>query len=125
MTGSPRKTIAARLIGDLLDDDFVLEQMAHDPDAGASAAGTRYDRASYLELLGHVRQLTREGMNLAIERMVEEDDEVAVFGTSNAVSPGGWHYRNAYCWLITFRNAQVSRMREYYDTALGARLLEG
>jgi ketosteroid isomerase-like protein len=136
MTESPRKAIAARLIaaagqGDadavaaLIADDFVLEQMVHDPDAGGSAAGTSYNRASYLELLGYVRQLTRDGMNLAIERMVEEDGEVAVFGTSDAVSPGGWHYRNAYCWLLTFREGKVLRMREYYDTALGARLLEG
>jgi ketosteroid isomerase-like protein len=64
-------------------------------------------------------------MNLAIERIIVEDDDVVVFGTSDAVSPGGWSYRNAYCWHLTWRDGRFSRMREYFDTALANRLLEG
>jgi ketosteroid isomerase-like protein len=136
MTQSPRKTIAGALIaragqGDaasvepLITDDFVLEQMVRDPEQGTSAAGTTYGRAEYLGFLGAVREMTQSGMNLAVELMVEEGDHVAVFGTSDAASPSGWRYRNAYCWHLVFRGEQVSRMREFYDTALGHRLLQG
>jgi len=136
MVKSRRKQLASRLIdaagkGDaaivdsLIADDFVLEQMVRDPATHTSSAGTCYDRATYLGFLGAVRQMTRDGMHLAIELIVEEGDELAVFGTSDAVSPSGWSYRNSYCWRITFRGEQVVRMREYYDTALGNRLLAG
>jgi ketosteroid isomerase-like protein len=136
MATSPRKLLAARLLdaagnGDaavvatLIAEDFVLEQMVRDPETHASPAGTSYDRATYLGFLGAVRQMTRDGMHLSIETMIEEGEELAVFGSSNAVSPSGWHYRNAYCWRLTFRGDQIVRMREYYDTALGNRLLAG
>lgn len=134
MSGTIRKGIARRLIqgagqGDLaavellISPDFVLEQMLRDPDTATTAAGTRYDRSSYLGFLGAVKSLTREGMNLSIDLLVEEGDNLVVFGTSNAISPSGWHYRNAYCWHLSFAGNQVERMREYFDTTLGARLL--
>lgn len=129
-----RREIATRLLaaagqGDmavvepLITEDFVLEQMVRDADAATAPAGTRYDRASYLGFLGAVQALTRSGMNLAFDRVIEDGDDVVVFGTSDAVSPGGWTYRNAYCWHLVFRADQVALMREYFDTALGARLL--
>ncbi|MBU6269046.1 MAG: nuclear transport factor 2 family protein [Sphingomonadales bacterium] len=136
MSASPRKQAAARLLaaagqGDmatvaaLIGDDFVLEQMVRDPETHTSAAGTAYDRATYLGFLGAVLAMTRDGMNLTIDAMLEEGDEIAVFGTSNAVSPSGWGYRNAYCWRLAFRGERITRMTEYFDTALGNRLLAG
>lgn len=131
-----RKELATRLLaaagqGDLaavdplLAEDFVLEQMVRDPDAATAPAGTRYDRATYLGFLGAVSAMTRGGMNLAFDRIIEDGDEVVVFGTSDAVAPSGWSYRNAYCWRIGFRGDRVVSMHEYYDTALGARLIAG
>lgn len=136
MPVSTRKDIARRLLSaagqgeiaavePLLADDFVLEQMVRDADAETAPAGTRYGRSSYLGFLGAVNALTRDGMNLAFDLVVEDGDTVIVFGTSDAVAPSGWRYRNAYCWRLAFTGAQVSSMREYYDTALGERLLAG
>lgn len=133
MTGS-RKEIAQRLLaaagqGDiavvepLISDDFVLEQMVRDPDTGTGPAGTRYDRTQYLGFLGAVSALTRSGMNLTFDRVLEDGDDVVVFGTSDAVSRDGSSYRNAYCWHLVFHDSRVALMREYFDTALGARLL--
>lgn len=135
MSNSPRKVLAVQLIdaagrGDaaavapLISDDFILEQMVRDPAISTSSDGTCHDRAAYLGFLGAVRQMTRDGMHLAVQGIIEEGDELAVFGTSDAVSPSGWNYRNAYCWQLTYRGDLVVRMREYYDTALGNRLLE-
>lgn len=108
-----------------LAEDFVLEQMVRDPATSTSAAGTCYDRATYLSLLGAVRAMTQDGMNLAVEQIIEDGNNVAVFGTSDARTPSGWVYSNAYCWHLSFRDGRLVRMREYYDTALGNRLLEG
>ncbi|RYD64363.1 MAG: hypothetical protein EOP58_09695 [Sphingomonadales bacterium] len=134
MNGSTRKDIARRLLtaagqGDLATvepltaADFALEQMVRDPAAETAPVGTRYDRADYLGFLGAVKQLTRTGMNLSLDRVIEDGDDVVVFGTSDAVSPGGWSYRNAYCWHLVFAGDRVRLMREYFDTALAARLL--
>lgn len=109
----------------LITEDFVLEQMVRDPDAATAPSGTRYDRATYLGFLGAVLAMTQGGMNLAFERVIEDGDEVIVFGTSDALSPSGWRYRNAYCWRLGFRGDRVVSMHEYYDTALGARLIAG
>jgi ketosteroid isomerase-like protein len=135
-TGSTRTDIARRLLtcagqGDiaavepLIAADFVLEQMVRDPDAATAPAGTRYDRASYLGFLGAVKAMTKSGMNLSLERVIEAGDDVVVFGTSDAAAPSGWRYRNAYCWHLVFAGHQVSLMREYFDTALAQRLIEG
>ena len=112
------------VVADLLADDFWLEQMVRAPEGDYSAAGTRYDRATYLGFLAFVSELTRDGMNLRIDRALAEDDEVALFGTSDARSRKGWIYRNAYCWLIRFRDGKAASMQEYYDTALANALLE-
>lgn len=136
MTNSPRKQAAARLITDagqgntaaveaLITDDFVLEQMERDPTTSTSPVGVRHDRASYLRFLSAVGAMTQSGMNLSIELIIEEGDNLAVFGTSNATAPSGWVYRNAYCWHLTFRGDKVAQMRDFYDTALGHRLLKG
>lgn len=136
MAQSFRKDLAARLIehagqGDVemvevhLAPDFVLEQMVRDPETHTSADGTRYDRKSYLGFLGAVREMTRTGMNLTIDLVAEDGDNVIVFGTSDAQSPRGWNYRNAYCWHLVFRADKVTLLREYYDTALGHRLMQG
>jgi ketosteroid isomerase-like protein len=136
MTGDEKKGMAQRLLhsagqGDiaavelLISDDFVLEQMVRQPDGDYTAAGIRYDRATYLRLLGAVRDLTRDGMHLASDLALAEGDHVALFGTSDAVSRDGRIYRNAYCWHIRFRGDRICLMREFYDTALGNWLLEG
>lgn len=136
MTGDEKKGMAERLLrsagqGDvaavepLIADDFVLEQMVRRPEGDYSAAGTRYDRATYLALLGHVRALTEDGMNLTCELAIAEGDHVALFGTSDARSRDGRIYRNAYCWHLEFKNHRICRMREFYDTALGNWLLAG
>ena len=136
MTNSPRKQAATRLITNagqgniaeveaLIAEGFVLEQMDHDPATSTSPAGVRHDRGSYLRFLGQVSAMTKSGMNLSIDLIVEEGDNLAVFGTSNAIAPSGWVYRNAYSWHLTFHGDKVAQMREFYDTALGHRLLQG
>ncbi len=136
MTGSPRQDIARRLLagagqGDiaavepLIAEDFVLEQMVREADAATAPAGTRYDRASYLGFLGAVKAMTRDGMNLSLDLVIEDGDNVIAFGSSDAVAPTGWRYRNAYCWHLVFAGDRVRLMREYFDTALGQRLIAG
>ncbi len=136
MSGEEMKRLAMQLVAGagqgniaevaaLIADDFVLEQMVRQPDGDYSAAGTRYDRASYLGFLGAVKEMTRSGMNLAFELALADGDNVALFGTSDAVSPGGKIYRNAYCWRLKFSGGKICLMREYYDTALGNWLMAG
>jgi ketosteroid isomerase-like protein len=108
----------------MISDDFTLEQMVREGHGDYSAAGTRYDRATYLGFLAVVKQLTRSGMNIRFDKALAEGDEVALFGNSDALSRNGWIYRNAYCWLIRFRDGKAVSMQEFYDTALGNMLLE-
>jgi ketosteroid isomerase-like protein len=109
----------------MISDDFTLEQMVREGQGDYSAAGARYDRDTYLGFLAVVKQLTRAGMNMRFDKALAEGDEVALFGNSDALSPSGRLYRNAYCWLIRFRDGKAVSMQEYYDTALGSALLEG
>jgi ketosteroid isomerase-like protein len=109
----------------LISDDFVLEQMVRQPEGDYSASGTRYDRESYLGFLGLISQMTRTGMNITFDLTIAEGDNVALFGKSDAVSPQGRIYRNAYCWHLAFAGSRICLMREFYDTALGDYLLQG
>jgi ketosteroid isomerase-like protein len=111
-------------VSGLIADDFWLEQMVREPEGDYSSAGTRYDRATYLGFLDFVNELTRDGMNLRIDKALADGDEVALFGASDARSRKGWIYRNAYCWLIRFRDGKAVSMQEFYDTALGNMLIE-
>jgi ketosteroid isomerase-like protein len=135
VTGDEKKGLARRLVSNagqgniaavaaLITDDFVLEQMVREPAGDYSAKGTRYDRASYLGFLGAVKDMTRGGMNLTFDLALADGDHVALFGTSDAVSRAGRIYRNAYCWHLEFAGDRICLMREFFDTALGAVLLE-
>jgi hypothetical protein len=79
----------------MIADDFWLEQMVREPSGDYSAAGTRYDRQTYLGFLGYVKELTRTGMNMRFDRALAEGDTVALFGNSDALSRSGRIYRNA------------------------------
>ena len=98
--------------------------MVRVPEGDYSAAGTCYDRATYLGFLGMVREMTRDGMNLTFRQALADGDEVALFGISDALSRSGKIYRNAYCWHLQFSGEKICLMREFYDTALGAVLIE-
>ena len=112
-------------VAGMISEDFTLEQMVREGQGVYSAAGTFYDRATYLGFLAVVKELTRTGMNMRFDKALAEGEEVALFGRSDALAPSGRLYRNAYCWLIRFRDGRAISMQEYYDTALGKALLEG
>ena len=69
-------------------------------------------------------QVLPYGAQLHIEHLIVADDEAVVELRSQATARNGMRFDNRYCWVLSFRDALIVRVRAYLDSALVARLFE-
>jgi ketosteroid isomerase-like protein len=65
-----------------------------------------------------------DGAQLVVEHLIVKDDEAVVELRSLATARNGLRFDNRYCWVVSFRDAVIVRVRAYLDSALVARLFE-
>jgi ketosteroid isomerase-like protein len=65
-----------------------------------------------------------EGAQLNVESVLVQGDEAAVELHSLATAKNGMRFDNRYCWIVSFRNDLIVRVRAYLDSAMVARLFE-
>ena len=56
--------------------------------------------------------------------MVVKDDQAVVELHSLATAKNGMRFDNRYCWVSTFENKVITRVRAYLDSAMVAQLFE-
>ena len=69
-------------------------------------------------------QVLTDGAQLVVEHLIVKDDEAVVELRSLATAKNGMRFDNRYCWVVSFRDAVIVRVRAYLDSALVARLFE-
>lgn len=121
-----------------LMDLYLQRRMANDPDLGdffaqdvewqlpASVCVAPYSgRAQVLELL--TGGLSAQVLDVSTERrevvrVIVDGDTAAVEQRLTATTHWGAKYVNEYCWIYTWRDSKIVRLREYNDTLHGARV---
>jgi ketosteroid isomerase-like protein len=84
------------------------------------AAGTRHGHQGFLEWLQIGRQ-SEEILALEPRQFLTGGDSVAVVGYSRCrAKPTGRIYETDFVHLVTFRDGQVIRFREFFDTFAAA-----
>jgi ketosteroid isomerase-like protein len=66
-----------------------------------------------------------KGAQLQVEHLLVKDDQAVVELRSLATATNGMRFDNRYCWVCTFENNIIRRVRAYLDSAMVAQLFEG
>jgi ketosteroid isomerase-like protein len=110
-TGQVEKAIA------WITDDYYFESMkrANPPGEEGKPLQNIVDRETFIAYVPTVVGRTQNGLNLNVDLAMADGDDVALFGTSNAVTLKDKVYSNAYCWFFHFRGDKIAFFREYCD----------
>ncbi len=100
-----------------ITDDYYFESMkrANGPGQENDPLVSIVDREAFIAYAPSVVGRTKTGLNLQVETAMADGDDVALFGTSNAVTLKDKVYSNAYCWFFRFRGERIAFFREYCD----------
>ena len=111
------------------DGAAFFEQVADDVDW--TVMGTHPLAGHYLTKKGFIEgtfaklgQVLTDGTRLVVEHLIVKDDEAVVELRSLATAKNGMRFDNRYCWVVSFRDAVIVRVRAYLDSTLVARLFE-
>lgn len=56
-------------------------------------------------------------LRFTFDRMIEEGDDLVIFGHGSANFGPGLDYKNQYCWFVQFDGDLLTNVSEYCDTA--------
>ena len=101
-------------------DDVDWTVMGTHPLAGHYPSNKAFIAGTFAKL----GQVLPQGTQLHVENVVVQDDEAVVELHSLATAKNGMRFDNRYCWVVSFRDAVIVRVRAYLDSALVARLFE-
>lgn len=101
----------------MITDDYYFESMKRTNPPGQEDQPIQniVDRETFLAYVPGVLERTQGGLNLKVDSAMGDGDQVALFGTSNAVTLKGKRYSNAYCWYFRFDGDRIALFREYCD----------
>jgi ketosteroid isomerase-like protein len=101
-------------------DDVDWTVMGTHPLAGQYSSKKAFIAGTFAKL----GQVLPQGAQLHVENVIVQDDQAVVELHSLATAKNGMRFDNRYCWVVSFRDAVIVRVRAYLDSALVARLFE-
>jgi uncharacterized protein len=88
-------------------------------------AGRYLSKKAFIEgTFAKLGQVLPYGAQLHTENVIVEGEQAVVELHSLATAKNGMRFDNRYCWVVTFQNGLIVRVRAYLDSALVARLFE-
>jgi ketosteroid isomerase-like protein len=88
-------------------------------------AGHYLRKAAFIEgTFAKLGQVLPHGAQLHTENVIAEGDQAVVELHSLATAMNGMRFDNHYCWVVSFRDGLIVRVRAYLDSALVARLFK-
>jgi uncharacterized protein len=69
-------------------------------------------------------QVLPQGAQLQLEHLLVKDDEAVVELHSLATARNGLRFDNRYCWVVSFQDGVIVRVRAYLDSAMVTRLFD-
>ena len=111
------------------DGGAFFQQVANDADWTVMGthplAGHYRSKQAFIDgTFAKLGQVLADGAQLVVEHLIVKDDEAVVELRSLATAKNGMRFDNRYCWVVSFRDAVIVRVRAYLDSALVARLFE-
>jgi hypothetical protein len=88
-------------------------------------AGHYHSKADFIAgTFDKLDKVLPKGAELHLEHLVVNDDQAVVELHSLATAKNGMRFDNRYCWVCTFENNIITRVRAYLDSAMVAQLFE-
>jgi ketosteroid isomerase-like protein len=88
-------------------------------------AGHYLSKEAFIEgTFAKLGQVLPHGAQLHTENVIAEGDQAVVELHSLATAMNGMRFDNHYCWVVSFRDGLIVRVRAYLDSALVARLFK-
>jgi hypothetical protein len=88
-------------------------------------AGHYHSKADFIAgTFDKLDKVLPKGAELHLEHLVINDDQAVVELHSLATAKNGMRFDNRYCWVCTFENNIITRVRAYLDSAMVAQLFE-
>ena len=88
-------------------------------------AGHYHSKADFIAgTFDKLDKVLPKGAELHVEHLVVNDDQAVVELHSLATAKNGMRFDNRYCWVCTFENNVITRVRAYLDSAMVAQLFE-
>ena len=82
-------------------------------------SGTYNNKQEVLDnLFGRLGPELEGVLKVTADRLIAEDDCVAIQGRGEATTNTGKSYNNTYCWFYRIVNGKVQEITEYLDTEL-------
>jgi ketosteroid isomerase-like protein len=91
------------------------------PGDGFALAGT-YDRARYVEMLGHVSASMPAGPRVDVTSMTETPERIVIEARVQGVSADGVVYDNQLVYVFDLKGDKIKAAREYLDTIHAAKV---
>ena len=103
-----------------VDDDVDWIVMGTHPLAGRYPSKEAFVAGTFAKL----GKVLPEGTQLQVEHLIVKDDQAVVELHSMATAKNGMRFDNRYCWVVSFKEQTIVRVRAYLDSAMVARLFE-
>jgi hypothetical protein len=88
-------------------------------------AGHYHSKADFIAgTFAKLDKVLPKGAELHVEHLVVNDDEAVVELHSLATAKNGMRFDNRYCWVCSFEDNVITRVRAYLDSAMVAQLFE-
>ena len=69
-----------------------------------------------------LNRVLADGAQLVVDNLIVTDNQAVVEMHSRATARNGMRFDNRYCWIVSFRDDAIVRVRAYLDSAMVARL---
>jgi uncharacterized protein len=103
----------------LMTDDATYWIVGNHPMAGTH---TRKKMPEFFSFLGSIFP---KGIKVIADRLIGEEDDVAVEGHAYAELANGKIYENKYVWFFEVKDGKIRAVREYPDTQYAKEVLLG
>ena len=88
-------------------------------------AGHYLSKKAFIEnTFAKLGQVLPHGAQLHTENVIVEGDQAVIELHSLATAKNGMRFDNRYCWVVSFLDGLIVRVRAYLDSALVAQLFE-
>jgi uncharacterized protein len=88
-------------------------------------AGHYLSKKDFIEgTFAKLGQVLPQGAQLHTEHVIVQADQAVVELHSLATAKNGMRFDNRYCWVVSFQDDLIVRVRAYLDSALVAQLFE-
>lgn len=92
---------------------------------GKTLISGEYGPAQVTQFVTGVLEVFPEGLSFTLHGMIAEGDQVAVEATAKGMHISGAMYEQDYHFVITIKDGQISRLKEYLDTEVVTQVICG